>query len=170
MMIANRIAPVVSAVVALQCLVAPPAIAFHEDPLPDPPPPFVICENQRYALCAAARCFVYNGVAYCQCHVERGNSISLQLDFLTPTGAKNVCDVNKQGVGNGFMVSTFSLPPAVLKGGPAAVYTCPGTANQGSGDVAPVAYGQCDGGLCFTSTIDRKIPGLSGNPPTDIAC
>ena len=38
---------------------------------------FKICKNQTYALCAAARCNVYDGVAYCQCEVKHGDSISL---------------------------------------------------------------------------------------------
>jgi hypothetical protein len=58
------------------------------------------------------------------------------------------------------MVSTFSLPNNVNKGGRAAVYTCPGSSNAGSGVKAPVAYGQCDGGICFTSTRDHRFPGF----------
>ena len=134
-------------------LAATPAAAFHQDLAPVPEPPFVICQDQRYALCAEASCVVYNGVAYCQCNVLRGNSISLQLDVATPTGEANVCDVNAHGVGNGYMVSTFSFPANAEKGGPGAVYTCPGSANPGQGVPAPVAYGQCDGGICFTSTV-----------------
>ena len=38
---------------------------------------FKVCKNQTYALCAAARCNVYDGVAYCQCDVKHGDSISL---------------------------------------------------------------------------------------------
>jgi len=136
------------------------AFGFHQDPLPDPEPPFVVCENQRYALCAAARCFVYDGVAYCECDILRGDSISLQLDFATRTGEKNVCDVNRQGRTNGYMVSTFSLPADVVRGGRGAVYTCPGPSNSRGGVVAPVAYGQCDGGMCFTSTVGQRFPGF----------
>ena len=33
---------------------------------------FKVCKNQTYALCAAARCNVYDGVAYCQCDVKPG--------------------------------------------------------------------------------------------------
>jgi len=145
------------------------AFAFHEDPSVESP--FVICTNQTYALCAAASCFVYNGVAYCQCDVLKGDSISLQLDFSTPTGEKNVCDVNAQGKTNGFMVSTFSLPADVLKGGSAAVYTCPGNLNAGiGGSPAPVAYGQCDGGICFTSTSNKTFPGFDGKLHQEIIC
>jgi len=94
---------------------------------------------------------------------------SLQLDFSTP-GEENVCDVNAQGKTNGFMVSTFSLPVDVLKGGSEAVYTCPGTANAGDGMPAPVAYGQCDGGICFTSTSNKMFPGFEGKLHKEIVC
>ena len=148
--------------VTLQFFTAVSAFAFHLDPLPDPAPPFVTCEHQRYALCAAASCFVYDGVAYCKCAVSKGASISLQLGYSSPTGERNVCDVNRQGATNGYMVSTFSLPNNVKKGGTGAVYTCPGSADAGSGVSAPVAYGQCDGGICSTSTRGQKFPGFPG--------
>jgi len=150
----------VSIAAILQLFAPVAAVGFHQDPLPDPEPPFVICEDQRYALCAAARCFVYNGVAYCECDIKKGDSISLQLDFMTRGGEENVCDVNELGRRNGYMVSTFSLPTDVIKGGRGAIYTCPGPANAGDGVVAPVAYGQCDGGLCFTSTVGQRFPGF----------
>ncbi len=124
--------------------------------------PFVICDKQRYALCAAADCFVYNGVAYCKCDVEHGDSISLQLSYTNSAGAtQNICQVNQQGTRNGYMMSTYSLPDGVQKGGTSAVYTCPGTDDAGSGIVAPVAYGQCDGGFCFESSRGSKFPGFS---------
>jgi hypothetical protein len=144
--------------------------AAAADTAADPEPPFVICEDQRYALCASASCFVYNGVAYCGCDVKDGNSISLQLSFSTSTGEKNVCDLNAEGVGNGFMVSTYSVPPQIVKGRTAAVYTCPGTGNAGTGVPAPVAYGQCDGGLCFTSTINAAFPDVGRTSRREIAC
>jgi len=74
----------------------------------------------------------YHGVAYCECVTMKGDSISLQLDFASATGSENVCDVNAQGQKNGYMVSTFSLPDSPLKGGSAAVYTCPGAPEQAS--------------------------------------
>jgi len=169
MRVAGRFVAAMSAIVAVQLLTAVSAVAFHEDPPLNPEPPFVICQDQRYALCAAS-CFVYNGVAYCQCDVLKGDSISLQLDFSTGTGDENVCDVNAQGKTNGFMVSTFSLPADVVKGGSAAVYTCPGTDNEGSGIPAPVAYGQCDGGICFTSTTNKTFPGFDGKLHKEIIC
>ncbi len=141
-----------SIMAAVQLFTAVSAFGFHLDPSLDLEPPFVICEDQQYALCAAAICFVYNGLAYCKCDILKGDSISLQLSYSSPTGERNVCDVNQQGKKNGYMVSTFSLPNDVKKGGKAAVYTCPGSADAGSGVVAPVAYGQCDGGICFKST------------------
>ena len=134
------------------------------------PSPFVVCSHQRYALCASASCFVYNGVAYCQCDILKGNSISLQLDFSTPTGKEDVCDVNAQGRTNGYMISTYSLPSDAQKGGTAAVYTCPGADNAGSGVPAPVAYGQCDGGFCFTSTTGKEFPGFDRSGPREIIC
>jgi hypothetical protein len=144
-------------------LLPAPALAFHLDPDLNPAPPFVTCPHQRYALCAAADCFVYNGVAYCKRDISHGDSISLQLDYTSPTGEdQNVCDANQQGRANGYMVSTFSLPNQVKKGGTEAIYTCPGSANAGSGVSAPVAYGQCDGGICYNSTRGQKFPGFSG--------
>ena len=153
---------VVIIAVALALFAPVPSAAFHLDPPLAPEPPFVVCQNQTYALCAAASCFIYNLVAYCQCDVMKGDSISLQLAFATATGEENVCDVNAQGKTNGFMVSTFSLPAEVVKGGSEAVYTCPGPHNAGSGLPAPVAYGQCDGGLGFTSTTNKTFPGFEG--------
>jgi len=147
---------------AVQLFTAVSAFGFHLDPSLDPEPPFVICSQQLYALCAAASCFVYDGVAYCKCDILLGDSISLQLSYSSPAGEQNVCDVNGQGSMNGYMVSTFSLPADVTTGGPAAVYTCPGSANAGSGVIAPVAYGQCDGGICFKSSTGQSFPGFAG--------
>jgi hypothetical protein len=155
-----RIIPILA---AIQSFTAISAFAFHLDPPLDPEPPFVVCEKPDYALCAAASCFIYDGVAYCKCDIKRGDSISLQLTYSSPTGEQNVCDVNQQGKTNGYMMSTFSLPTNVKKGGSAAVYTCPGSADAGSGVSAPVAYGQCDGGFCFKSTRAQKIPGFTGH-------
>ena len=164
-------------VVVAQLIGAVSAFGFNLDLSPDsetllaPEPPFVICKNQKYALCAAASCFVYDGVAYCKCDVLKGDSISLQLSYSSPAGEQNVCSVNHQGKGNGYMVSTFSLPQEVKKGGPSAVYTCPGSANAGSGVVAPVAFGQCDGGICFKSSRGQKFPGFAGRlKDSEIIC
>ena len=152
-----RIIPILAAIQVFS------AISAFADPTPDPEPPFVVCKNQRYALCAEASCFVYDGVAYCKCDVMNGDSISLQLSYSSQGAERNVCDVNRQGKNNGYMVSTFSLPNNIKKGGPAAVYTCPGSADAGNGVSAPVAYGQCDGGFCFTSTRGQRIPGFTGH-------
>lgn len=160
MRIASWLLSAMSTIAAVQLITAPAALGFHQDPLLAPEPPFVVCEDQKYALCAEASCFVYNNVAYCECDVLKGDSISLQLSFPSPIGERNVCDVNQQGKANGYMVSTFSLPIDVLKGGTGAVYTCPGTANARGGVAAPVAYGQCDGGICFKSTSGQRFPGF----------
>ena len=63
------------------------------------------------------------------------------------------------------MVSTYSLPNSVVKKcdteeGPCnmGLYTCRGDTSDGS-------YGQCDGGLCFTSTQgDPSFPGFEDDP------
>jgi hypothetical protein len=114
------------------------------------PKVFKECEDQIYALCAVASCFVFNEVAYCKCDVKSGDSISLPLEFDT----EDVCTVNAEGADNGFMVSTFSLPDSVLAPkGDQALYTCPAGTSDG-------AYAQCDGGICFTSTEGQSFPGF----------
>jgi hypothetical protein len=145
---------------AVQLFTVVSASGFDFEKGLDPEPPFAICAHQRYALCAQASCFLYNQVAYCKCDVRNGDSISLQLGYTSSTGERNVCDVNREGRSNGYMVSTFSLPPDAKKGGPAAVYTCPGSADAGTGVVAPVAYGQCDGAICFESSRGERFPGF----------
>ena len=116
------------------------------------PPRFTVCSNQTYALCALASCFVVDGVAYCQCDVMAGDSISLTDSF---GNGEDVCSVNAQGVENGYMVSTYSLPDQVIApNGDEALYTCPASTSNG-------AYAQCDGGLCFTSTQGASFPGFT---------
>ncbi len=112
---------------------------------------FKICKDQTYALCAAARCNVYDGVAYCQCEEKHGDSISLPF----PMGKDvDVCSVNAAGANNKYMVSTYSLPDSIASPqGDRAVYTC-------EGDAATGAYAQCDGGLCFKSTEETTFPGF----------
>jgi hypothetical protein len=160
MRIVSWVLGLMSTIATVQLITAVAAFGFHQDPPLAPEPPFVVCHDQTYALCAEASCFVYNGVAYCKCDVLKGDSISLQLDFSSPIGERNVCSVNEQGKTNGYMVSTFSFPSNIEKGGRAAVYTCPGPTNARSGVAAPVAYGQCDGGICFTSTTGQRFPGF----------
>ncbi len=71
---------------------------------------FKVCKDQTYALCAAARCNVYDGVAYCQCEEKHGDSISLPF----PMGkGMDVCAVNAAGADNKYMVSTYSLPEQI---------------------------------------------------------
>lgn len=114
-----------------------------------------ICKSQTYALCAAARCNVYDGVAYCQCQVKSGNSISLTFNM----GKHDVCSVNAAGAKNRYMVSTYSLPPEIVAPhGNRAVYSCSGGMSEG-------AYAQCDGGLCFRSTENTSFPGFDKPVP-----
>jgi hypothetical protein len=110
---------------------------------------FTICKNQTYALCALASCFVLNGVSYCRCKVEHGTSISASFDY----DDGDICTINAQGRTNGYMVSTYSFPRAVQKGGPMALYTCPKKTSDG-------AYAQCDGAVCFRSTQGQSFPGF----------
>lgn len=112
---------------------------------------FKICAGQTYALCAVASCLVFNDVAYCKCDVKSGDSISLPFQF---DNGEDVCTVNGEGENNGYMVSTFSVPDAVVSGGDQALYTCPAHTSDG-------AYAQCDGGLCFTSTQGQSFPGFA---------
>src|SRR3984885_8174124 len=161
----HRFPGIISILVTILIATAMSAFDFDADLSPDDPqPPFVICDHQRYALCAEASCFVYNGVAYCKCDVMNGDSISLQLSYSSSANVEqNVCDVNRRGRPNGYMISTYSLPKNAEKGGTEAAYTCPGSANAGAGVVAPIAYGQCDGGFCFESTRGQRIPGFTGH-------
>ena len=129
--------------------------AAQEQPSPElaprSPKIFKICHDQTYALCAVASCFVLNQVAYCKCDVKSGDSISLPFKF---DKGEDVCTVNAEGADNGYMVSTFSLPPSVVApGGDTALYNCPAATSDG-------AYAQCDGGLCFTSTEGGSFPGF----------
>jgi hypothetical protein len=118
---------------------------------PAAPSAFKVCEDQTYALCATASCFVFDEVAYCKCDVEHGDSISLPFDF---DDGQDVCTANAEGVDNGYMISTFSLPASVLApDGDQALYTCPAGVSDG-------AYAQCDGGFCFTSSQGQSFPGF----------
>ena len=127
------------------------------------PSAYAICQNQTYALCAAASAFVYQDVSYAKCIIKNGNSISAPpLTYQTDGGQKNICDMNAQGVPNGYMMSTFSLPDEVKRGGSKALYTCPGGATG--------EYAQCDGGTCFKSTTGQYFPGVGKVGPDEIIC
>lgn len=148
----RRIVGLVAAGIVL--LTGAPAYA-DEVAIPGPgstdPGAFKICAGQTYALCAVAQCFVFNGLAYCKCNVESGDSISLKLKY---GDKQNVCTANAEGAQNGYMVSTFSLPrSAVAPNGDKALYTCRARSSDG-------AYAQCDGGICFTSTQGQMFPGF----------
>lgn len=131
-------------------------------PLPTPTP-YVICEDQTYALCASASAFVFQQVAYAKCEVEQGDSISAPpLTYRSGGEFQNICDMNEIGSTNGFMMSTFSLPEEVKAGGSSAIYTCPGGSEGG--------YAQCDGGTCFRSTQGQYFPGVGDVAPDQIIC
>ena len=129
--------------------------ARAEDPAADflnsSPRLFKVCENQTYALCAAASCFVMDGVSYCRCKVKSGDSISLPFNY---DRRRDICTVNAEGEKNGYMVSTYSLPQSVVApNGDKALYDCPAGTSNG-------AYAQCDGGVCFTSSEGQSFPGF----------
>lgn len=137
----------------------------------EPAGDFLILENQKYALCANATCISFNQVAYCECNLLKGNSISLPFDF---GDGENVCTVNQEGNGNGYRVSTYSVPrESEYPDGDFALYTCPGENNKGKygGIVASKgSYAQCDGGLCFTSTRGKNFPGLEKLGKNEVIC
>lgn len=119
----------------------------------------VVCSDQTYALCAGSTCFVFNDVAYCSCDVKHGNSVSSPFK----SSAGNVCVVNGNGVNNGYMVSTFSLPDSLrAPRGSQALYTCPRSSTA--------SYAKCDGGICFTSTSGKSFPGLGVQAGNEIVC
>ncbi len=144
------------AVLLALSLAAPASAATDATP---PAAGLTICENQTYALCLTAQCFVFDGVSYCKCDVKQGDSVSIPLTYK----GGDVCSVNADGVGNGFMVSTFSLPKSLTKGGDQALYTCPAETSTG-------AYAQCDGGICFRSTQGQEFPGLGKVDKGEIVC
>jgi hypothetical protein len=112
---------------------------------------FKICNDQKYALCATAKCFVFDDISYCRCDIQFGDSISLAFNYAP---GRDVCTANAQGARNGFMLSTFSLPRAVVApSGRKALYDCPATSTG--------AYAQCDGGFCFKSTRSQRFPGFA---------
>jgi len=116
---------------------------------------FKVCKNQNYALCAAARCNVYDGVAYCQCDVKHGNSISLPFNM---GKGEDICETNAAGADNKYMISTYSLPESIASPqGNGAAYTCSG--KDGG------AYAQCDGGIYFRSTEETTFPGFDKPVP-----
>ncbi len=128
----------------------------------EPEGPFLILNDQSYALCATAACFSFNQLAYCKCDVLRGDSISVPFDY---GDDENICTLNQQGKKNGYRASTFSFPADVTyPDGKLALYTCPGEANKDKyvnpGHPARGSYAQCDGGLCFTSTRGKSFPGF----------
>ncbi len=116
---------------------------------------FKVCKDQTYALCAAARCNVFDGVAYCQCEEKHGDSISLPFQM---GKGEDVCLINAAGANNKYMVSTFSLPESIASPrGDRAVYTCPSGSDG--------AFAQCDGGICFRSTEETTFPGFDKPVP-----
>jgi hypothetical protein len=117
--------------------------------------PLIPLSNQKYALCAGAVTFNFDGITYARCRLKDGNSLAEKH----PYQGGDADTVNRIGnaPGNGsFMVSTYS-PPSTAE---YALYSCP---SQG-------AYAQCNGGLCFTNTTGKNFPGLGRLSNNEIIC
>ncbi len=148
-----------AAALVFGALAVPQALAAGE-PEAAASKPFTICDDQTYALCFTSKCTMFNNVAYCKCDIEQGDSISLTQEFQNG----DVCTFNARGKRNGYMVSTWSAPPDVLKpNGDKAVYNC-------AKETATGTYAQCDGGVCWKSTSGQKFPGLGKLDKAEIIC
>ncbi|KZL15572.1 hypothetical protein [Pseudovibrio sp. Ad26] len=131
-------------------------------------------DPNTFALCATAKCWTVDTVAYCKCDVLNEQSISLPFHYEEGGEKKDVCDLLKAGIDNGFTVSTYATPrqmetdydPDTEKlGPPMATYSCPNT------DDAPAGYSaQCDGGFCFNSTQGKDFPGIGAVKEDEIIC
>lgn len=123
---------------------APPALPTGFTPL----------ANQPYALCAGVTTFNFDGVAYAKCKLLNGNSLGITHSYPTDN---NVQTVNTIGVAsNNYVVSTYS-PPNTSQ---FALYSC----NKAG------AYAQCNGGLCFNSTIGKPFPKIGPLGSDEIIC
>ncbi len=126
--------------------------------------PYVVLQDQDYALCAGAPSWNFDSVTYAKCQKMKGDSISLPQSYpvpsKNPTG--NIESVNQIGLQSGtFVVSTYSPPQgATSPSGNLALYTC-----NKSG-----SYAQCDGGLCFKNTSGTTFPGLGEVGQNEIVC
>jgi hypothetical protein len=159
------------AILGVLCVLSVPDLAGAQSLAPQQQP-LKICSQKTYALCATAQCFTLNEVAYCNCNLKQGDSISIAFNF---DDGQDVCSLLDDGVSNGYTVSTFSLPDQVTKAyaaafnpntgepPPLALYTCPGGQSTGP-------YAQCDGGVCFDSTTGAEFPGVGPIGPHQILC
>jgi hypothetical protein len=110
--------------------------------------------NQPYALCAGANTFNFDGIAYAKCKLLNGNSLGITHAYPTDS---NVQTVNTIGITNNhYVVSTYSPPNASQF----ALYSC----NKAG------AYAQCNGGLCFNSTIGKPFPKIGPLDSDEIIC
>jgi hypothetical protein len=115
---------------------------------------FMSLPNQKYALCAGALSFNFDGITYAKCQKLKGNSVSVPHAY---PPSQNIQTVNRIGTTkNTYRVSTFSPP----KPSSYALYTC---AKSG-------AYAQCDGGLCFENTSGKPFPGVGKVKRNEIIC
>ncbi len=136
------------------------------------PGSYVKLVDQPYALCAGAETVNFDEITYAKCAIMKGTSISATQAYPFPkvnlfnsvSGSGNIATVNQGApTEGGYMVSTYSPPAGALETSARpelALYTC----NDGG------TYAQCDGGLCFTSTIGRSSPLWGDVRPNQIIC
>jgi hypothetical protein len=133
--------------------------------------PVTSLPNQDFAYCAGSLAWVFDNVAYADCLVKFGNSVSGSFDYppVPETGQPggNINTVNELGINQkSYIVSTYSTtdPPS------GALYTCSKTSTG--------SYAQCDGGICFRSTqgagvfggTKKAFPGLGNISSNNIVC
>jgi len=117
--------------------------------------PITALWNQKYALCAGAESFNFNGITYAKCSKKEGNSLGLTHSY--PGGdVQTVNDIGNNPDNGSFMVSTYSPPDS----GRYAAYYCE---SKGS-------FAQCNGGICFTNTSGKNFPDVGPVANDEIIC
>jgi hypothetical protein len=125
-------------------------------------PPLTVLTD-TFVFCGLAQCWIFNQVAYCACKVV-ANEPSISATLETAQG-QDVSDINAEGLSqNSYLVSTFYYgdPATVAGSGDMAVYNCPKGSNG--------FYAQCDGALCFTSTLGTEFPFFGQLSEEEIIC
>lgn len=160
-----RVSSIAMAAVAL---LGTAALAQVKTSCPPIPGTYVKLINQPYALCAGATTVNFDEVTYAKCKRMRGTSISEEQrypdagNFTTIPNSGDIATVNKGSpAAKGYIVSTYSPPAGVIAPRhELALYTC----NEGG------SYAQCDGGLCFTSTVGKSSPLWGKVSANEIIC
>lgn len=117
--------------------------------------PLIPLRNQKYALCAGAVTFNFDGITYARCRLKDGDSLALKHQY-KGGDAQTVNTIGNAPGNRAFMVSTYSPPDSSEY----ALYSC---SSKGS-------FAQCNGGICFTNTTGNKFPGLGRLSKNEIIC